>query len=32
VARLAGDVGLSYGTLPAGVDAATIVARHTPPV
>jgi putative acyl-CoA dehydrogenase len=31
-ARLAGDAGLSYGTLPAGVDAATIVARHTPPV
>jgi putative acyl-CoA dehydrogenase len=31
-ARLAGDAGLSYGTLPAGVDAATIVARPTPPV
>jgi putative acyl-CoA dehydrogenase len=31
-ARLAGDAGLSYGTLPAGVDAAAIVARHTPPV
>jgi putative acyl-CoA dehydrogenase len=31
-ARLAGDAGLSYGTLPEGVDAATIVARHTPPV
>jgi putative acyl-CoA dehydrogenase len=31
-ARLAGDAGLHYGTLPVGVDAATIVARHTPPV
>jgi putative acyl-CoA dehydrogenase len=31
-ARLAGDAGLHYGTLPAGVDAAAIVARHTPPV
>jgi putative acyl-CoA dehydrogenase len=31
-ARLAGDAGLSYGTLPSGVDSATIVARHTPPV
>ena len=31
-ARLAGDAGLNYGTLPAGVDAAAIVARHTPPV
>jgi putative acyl-CoA dehydrogenase len=31
-ARLAGDAGLSYGTLPAGVDATAIVARHTPPV
>jgi putative acyl-CoA dehydrogenase len=31
-ARLAGDAGLSYGTLPAGVDGAAIVARHTPPV
>jgi putative acyl-CoA dehydrogenase len=30
-ARLAGDAGLSYGTLPPGVDAAAIVARHTPP-
>jgi putative acyl-CoA dehydrogenase len=29
--RLAGDAGLQYGTLPAGVDAAAIVARHTPP-
>jgi putative acyl-CoA dehydrogenase len=25
------DGGLQYGTLPAGVDAAVIVARHTPP-
>ncbi len=31
-ARLAGDAGLSYGTLPPGVDTAAIVARHTPPV
>ena len=31
-ARLAGDAGLNYGTLPAGVGAAAIVARHTPPV
>jgi putative acyl-CoA dehydrogenase len=31
-ARLAGDAGLSYGTLPSGVDGAAIVARHTPPV
>jgi putative acyl-CoA dehydrogenase len=31
-ARLTGDAGLHYGTLPAGVDAAAIVARHTPPV
>ena len=31
-ARLAGDAGLNYGTLPAGIDAAAIVARHTPPV
>ena len=31
-ARLAGDAGLHYGTLPPGVDAAAIVARHTPPV
>jgi putative acyl-CoA dehydrogenase len=30
-ARLAGDAGLNYGTLPAGVDAKAIVARHTPP-
>ncbi len=29
--RLAGDGGLQYGTLPAGVDCAAIVARHTPP-
>jgi putative acyl-CoA dehydrogenase len=29
-ARLAGDAGLQYGTLPAGVDAQAIVARHTP--
>jgi putative acyl-CoA dehydrogenase len=28
--RLAGDSGLQYGTLPAGVDCAAIVARHTP--
>jgi putative acyl-CoA dehydrogenase len=28
--RLAGDGGLAYGTLPAGVDAAAIVERHTP--
>ena len=31
-ARLAGDAGLHYGTLPAGVDTAAIVARHAPPV
>jgi putative acyl-CoA dehydrogenase len=31
-ARLDGDAGLNYGTLPAGVDAAAIVARHAPPV
>jgi putative acyl-CoA dehydrogenase len=31
-ARLAGDAGLNYGTLPAGVDAKAIVARHAPPV
>ncbi len=31
-ARLAGDAGLNYGTLPAGIDAAAIVARHMPPV
>jgi putative acyl-CoA dehydrogenase len=30
-ARLAGDAGLSYGTLPPGVDAKAIVERHTPP-
>jgi putative acyl-CoA dehydrogenase len=29
-ARLAGDAGLQYGTLPAGVDCEAIVARHTP--
>lgn len=29
-ARLAGDGGLQYGTLPAGVDVEAIVARHTP--
>jgi putative acyl-CoA dehydrogenase len=29
--RLAGDAGLAYGTLPAGVDTEAIVARHTPP-
>jgi putative acyl-CoA dehydrogenase len=29
-ARLAGDAGLNYGTLPAGVDTEAIVARHTP--
>ena len=29
-ARLGGDGGIHYGTLPAGVDAAAIVARHTP--
>jgi putative acyl-CoA dehydrogenase len=28
--RLAGDGGLNYGTLPAGVDARAIVERHTP--
>jgi putative acyl-CoA dehydrogenase len=31
-ARLAGDAGLSYGTLPPGVDARAIVERHTPAV
>jgi putative acyl-CoA dehydrogenase len=31
-ARLGGAGGLAYGTLPAGVDAAAIVERHTPPV
>jgi putative acyl-CoA dehydrogenase len=30
-ARLAGDAGLQYGTLPPGVDTEAIVARHTPP-
>jgi putative acyl-CoA dehydrogenase len=30
-ARLGGGGGLAYGTLPAGADAAAIVARHTPP-
>src|SRR3954454_13715333 len=30
--RLAGDGGLAYGTLPAGVDTRAIVARHTPAV
>ncbi len=29
--RLAGDAGLQYGTLPAGIDTQAIVARHTPP-
>ncbi len=28
--RLAGSSGLNYGTLPASVDSAAIVARHTP--
>jgi putative acyl-CoA dehydrogenase len=28
--RLGGDHGLEYGTLPAGTDFASIVARHTP--
>jgi putative acyl-CoA dehydrogenase len=28
--RLAGDAGLNFGTLPAGVDFAAIVERHTP--
>jgi putative acyl-CoA dehydrogenase len=28
--RLAGDGGLAFGTLPAGVDARSIVERHTP--
>ena len=28
--RLAGDSGLAYGTLPAGVDARAIVERHLP--
>jgi putative acyl-CoA dehydrogenase len=30
-ARLQGDAGLSFGTLPKGADARAIVARHTPP-
>jgi putative acyl-CoA dehydrogenase len=30
-ARLDGAGGLAYGTLPAGIDSAAIVARHTPP-
>ena len=30
-ARLDGEGGLAYGTLPAGVDVRSIVARHTPP-
>ncbi|HKE82021.1 MAG TPA: acyl-CoA dehydrogenase family protein [Solirubrobacteraceae bacterium] len=29
-ARLGGDAGLNYGTLPPGADAAAIVARHAP--
>jgi putative acyl-CoA dehydrogenase len=29
-ARLAGDAGLQYGTLPRGVDTQAIIARHTP--
>jgi putative acyl-CoA dehydrogenase len=29
-ARLAGDAGLQYGTLPASVDVQAIIARHTP--
>ena len=28
--RLAGDAGLNYGTLPTGIDVATIIERHTP--
>ena len=31
-ARLAGDAGLPTARCRAGVDAAAIVARHTPPV
>src|SRR3954449_11434822 len=31
-ARLGGAGGLAYGTLPAGIDTAAIVERHTPPV
>jgi putative acyl-CoA dehydrogenase len=30
-ARLTGDAGLQYGTLPPGVDTQAIIARHTPP-
>jgi putative acyl-CoA dehydrogenase len=30
-ARLQGDAGLNYGTLPPGAHAAAIVARHAPP-
>jgi putative acyl-CoA dehydrogenase len=30
-ARLGGDGGLQYGTLPPSVDAQAIIARHTPP-
>jgi putative acyl-CoA dehydrogenase len=30
-ARLEGDAGLNYGTLPPGADAAAIGARHAPP-
>ena len=29
-ARLAGDAGLNFGTLPAGVDVEAIIERHTP--
>jgi putative acyl-CoA dehydrogenase len=29
-ARLAGDAGLNYGTLPPGADTKAIVERHTP--
>ncbi len=29
-ARLAGDAGLNFGTLPAGVDLEAIITRHTP--
>jgi putative acyl-CoA dehydrogenase len=29
-ARLGGDAGLAYGTLPRGIDARAIVDRHTP--
>ena len=30
-ARLGGDAGLNYGTLPPGTDVEAIIARHTPP-